>query len=201
MVASTGRPRGFDRDEALDKAVLAFWEHGFEGTSIADLTAAMGINPPSMYAAFGDKRALFQEAVSRYLEVYGRFVRLAFEEEPTARGSVERLLLDAARRYTDRSHPAGCLINSGAMTASPRALDVQRTLRKVRLANRRLLERRITEGIESGELPADTQPKPLAQFFAATVQGMSLQARDGASRADLEDIAELALRAWPASPR
>ncbi len=197
MSAPPGRPRGFDRDEALELAVHAFWAHGFEGTSIAELTAAMGINPPSLYAAFGDKRALFDEAVAYYLETYGAVVRDAYAEETTARGTVERLLMDAARTYTNRRHPPGCLVNSGATTCGPKASDAHEVLRKARRAYRDMLELRIAEGVESGELPADTEPKELARFYTATLQGMSLQAGDGATRRELESIARTALAAWP----
>src|SRR5919197_3165387 len=108
----TGRPRSFNRDEALEGAIAVFWEHGYDATSISLLTSALGIGAPSLYAAFGDKRALFLEALDRYMRTYGAFAARALAEEPNARDAVERLLHQAAGAYTRPEHPRGCLLIS-----------------------------------------------------------------------------------------
>lgn len=197
MTAHRGRPRSFDRDAALEQAALTFWEHGYEATSISDLTAALGIGAPSLYAAFGDKRRLFHEAIASYQATHGSFTANAMTEEPTAREAVARMLREAATEYTSPDHPRGCLVISAAQNCSAASADVEKSLRAIRNTNVRALEVLIQSDIDAGVLPATADARALAVFTAATLQGMSHQSRDGASRADLEAIAEAALRAWP----
>jgi AcrR family transcriptional regulator len=192
-----GRPRSFDRDAALERALLVFWEHGYDATSLALLTDAMGIGPPSLYAAFGDKRKLFEEALDRYLHTHGAFTKRALEEEPTARGAVERLLREAAVAYTGPRHPPGCLLISAATNCAPQSAQIKTRLRNIRAQGDLALEQKLATATRVGELPADTDIHGLARFYAATLQGMSAQACDGATRAELEAIATAALRAWP----
>ncbi|ARP71021.1 TetR/AcrR family transcriptional regulator [Streptomyces pluripotens] len=193
-----GRPRSFDREAALAQATRLFWEHGYEGTSIADLTRAMGISPPSLYAAFGDKRALFTEVVDRYGGTFGAFMSRALEEEGDVRAGFSRMLREAAVSYTDPLHPAGCLVITAATNYSAQTADVQQDLRERRLARARGFEERLTEAGKAGALPEGVEPRALAVYFATVVQGMSQQARDGASTAELERVAELAMVVWPA---
>ncbi|WP_406473601.1 TetR/AcrR family transcriptional regulator [Streptomyces sp. NBC_01615] len=197
LTKQRGRPRSFDRETALEKAILAFWEHGYEATSVSDLTRVMGIGAPSLYAAFGDKRSLFDEVVREYGTKYGSFGERALAEEPTARGAVERMLREAAVEYTDPGHPHGCLvIHAATNCTSP---EVEESLRERRNANIAVFESRIKAGIAAGELPADTDPAALARYTGAIIQGMSQQARDGATREELEALAELAMAVWPRS--
>ncbi|WP_328927570.1 TetR/AcrR family transcriptional regulator [Streptomyces sp. NBC_00190] len=196
VTGQRGRPRSFDRDAALDKAMLAFWERGYEATSIADLTASLGIGAPSLYAAFGDKRKLFDEVVMVYGGRYADFAGVALAEEPTARAAVGRILREAAEIYTDPAHPPGCLVISAAVnTASD---EVAEALRERRNASLELFESRIRADMATGVLPADTDARALARYAGAVLQGMSQQSRDGASREELEAVAERALLAWPA---
>lgn len=190
-----GRPRSFDRDKALERAVDVFWKHGYDASSIAMLCQAMGVTTPSLYSAFGDKRALFMEALDRYLQTYGAFTSDALAEEPTAHQAITRLLREAAAAYTRPEHPPGCLLITAATNCAPQSADVQDHLRDLRNAGAEALERKISNDVRTGELPADTDTRALASFYEATLQGMSARARDGAARADLDDIASTALHA------
>ncbi|WP_405857461.1 TetR/AcrR family transcriptional regulator [Streptomyces sp. NBC_00090] len=191
-----GRPRSFDRLTALEQATMAFWEHGYETTSVSDLTRVMGISAPSLYAAFGDKRTLFEEVVEAYAGSYGAYGGRAFAEEPTARGAIGRVLREAAELFTESGHPHGCLMISAAVNCS--TPEVEEALRARREANLTSFEARIRRGVETGELPPGTDARALARFSGAVLQGMSQQARDGGSREDLAAVAEWAMEAWPA---
>jgi TetR/AcrR family transcriptional regulator, copper-responsive repressor len=192
-----GRPRSFDRDAALEAAMTVFWNKGFEGTSISDLTAAMGINPPSLYAAFGDKEGLFLEAVERYEERQGE--ACPYCEEPTARASVERLLRDMAAEFTSSCHPRGCMMVMATATSAASTRRLQKALTTRREAGRARLRARIERGIADRDLPADTDVAALSDFYMAVIVGMSLQAREGATRKALLAMVETAMRAWPQS--
>ncbi len=194
-----GRPRSFDRATALEKAILAFWENGYEATSVADLTRVMGIGAPSLYSAFGDKQSLFEEVVREYGVRYGSFTDRALEEEPTARAAVERILREAAVEYTNPAHPHGCLVIHAATNCTSR--EVEESLRARRNAWITVFESRIRADIAAGELPADTDASALARHTGVIIQGMSQQARDGATRQELEAVADLAMAIWPRPAR
>ncbi|MEZ0112193.1 AcrR family transcriptional regulator [Catenulispora sp. EB89] len=193
-----GRPRGFDREAAVTAATRLFWERGYEATSISDLTEAMGIRSGSLYAAFGDKPALFREALVAYGESpYGAFVNVAFAEEATAFGAVARMLREAARVFPDPVHPAGCMTINAATNVSPANVEVQEMLRDQRNRNIAMMADRLRAGQRDGELPASADADALAAYYAAVFQGMSQRARDGASESELSQTAELALAVWP----
>lgn len=195
-----GRPRAFDRDAALASATRLFWERGYEATSIGDLTDAMGIRPASLYAAFGDKKSLFREVVEGYQRTEAAdFVARAFDEEPTLFRAFARALRDAARIYTDPSHPAGCLVIRAATNVAPRDAEVEAYLRDIRNANVDGFAERMREGVRRGELPDGTDPRAVAQLFATVLQGLSQRAGDGATAGDLLPAVEMALAAWPGS--
>lgn len=190
-----GRPRSFDRATALEAALLAFWEHGYEATSVSDLTRVMDIGAPSLYAAFGDKRSLFEEVVQEYGARYGSFGDRALAEELTARAGVARMLREAAAEYTAPGRPHGCLVIHAAANCS--TAEVEESLRQRRNANIASIERRIGADVAEGVLPPDTDAAALARYTGAMIQGMSQQARDGATRVELEALAEIALAVWP----
>jgi AcrR family transcriptional regulator len=192
-----GRPLSFDRETALDKAMHVFWERGYEAASIADLTAAMGITPPSLYTAFGDKEHLFLEAIEAYGKGPGGFGARALAEEPTARRGVQRLLEEAADELTRDCHPLGCMMVMAATNCSVAAEHVQAALAKRRAIGVDTMQARIQRGIDEGELPAHTDAGALANFYAMVYQGMSMQAKDGASKRALLASVTLAMRSWP----
>jgi AcrR family transcriptional regulator len=193
-----GRPRSFDRDDALKRAMMVFWKHGYDATSIALLTEAMGIGAPSLYAAFGDKRALFDEALDCYAKTYGAFIMQALkEEEADARVAIEHLLRGAADMFASGDHPPGCLVISAATNCSPQSASVQRRLKSFRARTVNALEEKIGIAKSSGRLPRDVDVRALALFYSSVLQGMSAQARDGANREELEAVVDTALRAWP----
>jgi len=200
VMATVGRPRSFDRDTALERAMLAFWERGYDGTSISDLTNAMGIEAPSLYAAFGDKKQLFEEAVRRYGTGPGSFTAVALAEAPTARAAVERLLHEAASNYTRRGRPRGCMVISANAQRAPESEQINAHLRKLRQATDDALRQRIADDVATGELPTDTNAAALATFVSTVIAGMSNRARDGATRQQLQAVAKTAMAAWPEEP-
>jgi len=196
-MAERGRPRGFDRDAALQRAMEVFWERGYEGTSLSDLTTAMGINAPSLYGAFGGKEALFGEAVERYRHTDGGMTDVALREGKTARAAVEGMLMAAATALTLPGKPKGCFMVLGATNCTPANQGMAAFLRSHRLASTRHVRERLEQGVADGELPPEIDLDTLARYFTTVVQGMSLQARDGAKRAELERVASAAMAAWP----
>ena len=180
-----GRPRSFDRDAALGAALEQFWRAGYEETSVAMLTSAMGVAPPSLYAAFGDKRRLFEEAAAVYFDRTCEAVDRA-AALPTAREAIARVLDDTARAHTAPATPAGCL-----MLTEPR-LDAQREIL------RRRLRERLDQGVRDHDLPATADTDHLASFLLAVLRGMSGCARDGGTTDDLLGIAGMAMAALPA---
>jgi len=192
----SGRPLSFDREAALEQAMLVFWRRGYEASSLAELTDKMGISPPSLYAAFGDKKQLFLAAVERYMarsEASAETIR----DAPSARDAVHALLHGAAIGDTQRGKPAGCLLASGAANCSAPSHDVQAAMAKLRAKLERALRERIAAGVERGELSPDTDAATLAAFYMSIRNGMSTQAQDGAKRERLVAIADAAMRAWP----
>jgi AcrR family transcriptional regulator len=191
-----GRPLSFDREVALRQAMLLFWQHGYEGTSLNDLTSAIGVPPSSIYSAFKDKKGLFLEAVDRYLSGPVTSETL-IARAATARDAAHDLLHAAAVGFTGADTPPGCLLASSAISCSDAAAEVKLELAARRRAIEALLKRRIVQAARSGEMPADTDADALAAHTMAVVQGMSTLARDGAKRQKLLRLADTAMRAWP----
>jgi AcrR family transcriptional regulator len=193
-----GRPRGFDRENALRRAMELFWAKGYDGASLSDLTAAMGINPPSLYAAFGSKEALFREAVDLYARSESPEIWRAIESEPTARAAFDAFLRLTALAFSRPDRPRGCLMVLGALNASDTSAEVCAALREHRAGNAEALRARLERGVVEGELPPGLDCAALASFYATVQQGMSIQARDGATREALLATANGAIAAWPA---
>ncbi|WP_353068175.1 TetR/AcrR family transcriptional regulator [Tunturibacter empetritectus] len=191
-----GRPLGFDREAALHQAMLLFWRHGYEATSVNDLTAAMGITPPSLYTAFGDKKQLFLEALRCYLSgpVTSESI---IDEAPTARDAAAGLLQASATGFTGKSTPTGCLLASSAISCSPAAADVQKALAEIRINIEKRLRKKITSDRTMSKLRHTADADALAGHVMAVIQGMSTLARDGATKEKLSAIASTAMLAWP----
>jgi AcrR family transcriptional regulator len=183
-------------DQALDAALKVFWRKGYEGTSLADLTDAMGINRPSLYCAFGNKEELFRRALDRYT---GGAAALYDEAtgQPTARAAAERFLRGMADSLTDPQHPPGCLAVQGALSCGEAADPIRRELNARRAAAEATLHDRFERAKAEGDLSPDDDPADLARYLATVAQGMAVQAAGGAGREDLRRVAEVALRAWP----
>jgi AcrR family transcriptional regulator len=191
-----GRPRSFDIEKALDQALQVFRHKGYEGTSLSDLTEAMGINRPSLYAAFGNKEALFRKTLDRYADGPAGYIRKALEE-PTARAVAERLLHGAVDLLTDPRTPRGCLMVQGALSCGESADPIRRELASRRAASEAEVRQRFRRARLKGDLSPDSDPADLARFLATVIHGMSVQAASGASRNELLGVVETALRAWP----
>lgn len=195
-MAERGRPRSFDRDQALARAMEVFWTKGYEGAAISDLTEAMGIAAPSLYAAFGSKERLFAEAVELYGRTEGPEIWGAVENAATAREAFEGYLSATARAFTRPGKPAGCMVVLSAIHTTNASAGVCEALRLNRVGSQGGLKARLDAAVASGELPAGFDTGAVAAFFVTVQQGMSIQARDGASREALQKVADSAMAAW-----
>ena len=192
-----GRPRAFDMDQALDQALHVFWEKGYAGTSITELTEAMGINPPSLYAAFGNKEKLFKKALDRYEDLRDQILEEAFAA-PTAREAVTRLLEGTAERLSDKCNPRGCLMVQGALSGGEECEAVKQDLAFRRAGVEALIRKRLKRAKREGDLPSNMDAAALARFVATVMHGMAVQAAGGAAPKELRSIVNTALRAWSA---
>lgn len=172
-----------------------FWQHGYEGTSIADLTEAMGVTPPTLYAAFGSKEQLYREALEHY-SARGDHADV-LRTDRSAYEVIEQYIRQAAERFTDPRGPAGCMISTASLYCAVENEAARAAAAALRASSFKLLVAKLCWASQTGELPADTDVLGLARFYSAVIQGMSVQAIDGASAADLHRLVDYALAAWP----
>lgn len=191
-----GRPRSFDSEKAIDRAMRVFWRKGYEGTSLPDLTKAMRINRPSLYAAFGNKEALFRKVLDHYAEGPAAYVLEALEAR-TSREVADRLLRGAIDLLTDKKHPGGCLLVQGALACGDEADSVRNELALRRTAGEAALRKRLERAKAEGELSRSVDHAGLARFLSTVIQGMAVQAAGGTRRPQLEQVADAVLSRWP----
>ena len=191
MVGIRGQGRRFDTPAALTKAMEIFWRNGYEGTSISELTKAMGITASSLYAAFGGKRQLFDLVVEHYLGTRGRFMGDIFNEEKEALPLIRRLLFEAAEKYAETNGPGGCFISSSAVCVTEANRDVERKLEDHRISNIKRIENVVRSSIKNGDVAASVNAEALAGFIGTVLQGMAQRGRDGASIEDLQSTADM----------
>ena len=194
--AHLGRPLGFDPEKALEAALRVFWRKGYEGTALSDLTAAMGISRPSIYATFGNKEALFRKALDRYSEQMTCYTAEALKE-PTARAVAQRLMVGTADLLSCPENPKGCLIVQGALACGDDADSIRKELIARRAVGEAALRERFERAKIEGDLPAGADAGDLARYVMAVMHGMSVQSAGGASREELQGVIDLSLRAWP----
>jgi AcrR family transcriptional regulator len=194
--AKMGRPRRFAKNEALEAAMRVFWEKGYEGSTLADLTEAMGINRSSMYATFGDKQALFRLAVARYADGPAAYVREALEQ-PTVRSVVKALLRGALQLLTDPSHPRGCLSVQGALACGSPAEPIKQAMIEWRKQGESDIQRRLQLARREGDLAKDVDPGDLARYISTVVTGLGIQSANGATRAEMTRLVDMVLRSMP----
>ncbi|GAB7543098.1 TetR/AcrR family transcriptional regulator [Cupriavidus sp. 8B] len=195
-----GRPRSFDREEALTRALDVFWRRGYEPASVAELCTAMGINPPSLYAAFGNKAKLFLEAVDFYEHTYWDATWARMGTEPDLYRAVDAFFKEAASILLSPHAPCGCLVVLAAVNVSPDSVEVIEAIRKLRQEGKNFFAKRIKQGIKDGHLPEKTDVKSLAATLNTMLEGMSIQARDGLSQSELARIAAHTVRVLPPRP-
>ncbi|HEV7307093.1 TetR/AcrR family transcriptional regulator [Ensifer sp.] len=197
-MSSRGRPRSFSREQALKNAMHLFWDRGYDNTSLADLTRAMGLNPPSLYAAFGSKAQLFIEAVDFYGRTDGAGIWDYIETAPTAKEAVRQLLTRTAENFTRSGEPRGCMVVLSAPQMAGGDADVCDALKARRLEKQLALEHRFKRAVAEGELPPEVDCSGLAAYVASLQHGMSIEARDGAARDTLMAIGACAIAGWDA---
>jgi AcrR family transcriptional regulator len=192
----TGRPRGFDADEALERAMLVFWELGYEGASLSNLTDAMGISTTSMYAAFGNKEELFRKALERYTEGPSAYLVRALEV-PTALGVATAILAGVIRTTTRPTGPHGCLGVQGALATGESGHAVRDLLAAWRNNGCSRVRERFQRAVDDGDLPPETDPALLARYVTTLAFGIAVQAASGVDRGELQEMADAALCNWP----
>lgn len=201
-MAQMGRPRNFDRDQAVDQALHLFWQHGYDATSLAQLKAGLGggISAPSFYAAFGSKEALFDECVQRYLATYAQVTECLWDETLPPRQAIETALRQSTRMQCEDGHPKGCMVALGVMSApSPENARVADGLTQSRLRTRAGIVACVERAVRLGQLPPHTQPAVMASVFDSFLQGVSLLARDGVLQATLDAAISQLLLVWDIS--
>ena len=191
-----GRPRAFDIDDAVEKAMHLFWKKGYYGTTIPDLTEAIGINRPSLYAAFGDKEGLFKLALDRYRKDPASYVNRALAK-PSAREAFQSLMYGVVDLLTDKKNPGGCLFVCGALAGGEASASILDEMKKRRIEGEADIRKRFERAMAEGDLSPTANARSLAKFAATQMWGLSILAMNGSTKKELLAVAELAIRAFP----
>ena len=199
MTRERGRPRTFDTDVALDRAVEVFWKHGFQDASMHELTEAMGLSKPSLYAAFGDKESLYLKTLARYVERLVERHAAVLNEEPDGRRAVDGFLRSLAEMVADPALPGGCFIINGTADCGGSTIpaSVELALRDALQGSERMILTRLERARAEGDLPAEARPESLAALFGSIIAGLAVMAKSGAARAKLDTVIDAAMAAWP----
>lgn len=195
-----GRPRKFDKEKALDTALRLFWRHGYEGTSVAMLAEAIGVNVPSLYAAFGNKEALFLECLERYSAFNGRIYHESFRKK-SAREVARAILVGEVEMVTRRGAPEGCLMIQGALATSPESESIRKLIADMRAMAEKWMAERFQQALDEGDLPAKANPKALACYLMSLNSGLAVQAKSGVARRQLLKVVDIAMANWPTTSR
>lgn len=196
-MAARGRPRNFDRNDALDRALDLFWKHGYDNTSMADLSAAMELRPPSIYAAFGSKEGLFEEVVDRYIERIGSGIWGDLDRFKSAKDATRHLLVSTIDTFSNAENPHGCMIVLAAPQPDSEHSQVAQSLRDRRQNNARALKKIYLDAIRRGEIPRGADVERMANYYVTMQHGISIQTRDGVDRDALMAVADAAMATWP----
>ncbi len=202
MVSGRGRPRDFDADVVLDRALKVFWRHGFQDASLADLTEAMGLSKPSLYAAFGDKEALYLKVLERYAAQQIKHHTAILDNEPDGRRAMEKFLRSVVSMQTDPTLPGGCFIVNGTADSggSSMPVAVEQALRNALQGAEEKLRERLTRAQRDGQLAQEVRVEDLATFFCTLIAGLGVRAKSGAMRAKLDTVIDAAMAIWPKFP-
>lgn len=195
-----GRPRNFDKTKALDTALKLFWQHGYEGTSTAMLAKEIGVNVPSLYAAFGNKESLFLQCIDRYSELNGAMYHESFKK-PTAREVARSILEGEVELVTGRGTPDGCLMVQGALVTSPESEAIRKLMAGMRGTAEKWMTQRFRRAVKEGDLPADADPAALACYLMAVNSGLAVQAKSGVAKKQLLKVVDIAMQSWPQTKR
>lgn len=191
-----GRPKCFDEQQALQQAMLLFWEYGYEATSMSDLTQALNLSAPSLYSSFGDKSQLFQRCLEYYLQHEACPIEPIFQSAKTAKIAIELYLYENIKRLVQDHKPTGCMLVVAAMNCSEENQPLQQDLLSKRQQVKQRLYQRLAQGVQEGDLSTQVNVQEMTDFYSTVIQGLTLQARDGVEKEQLNQVVKHAMQAW-----
>lgn len=191
-----GRPKCFDEQEALHKAMLLFWKYGYEATSMSDLTKALNLTAPSIYSAFGDKSQLFHKCLEYYLAHEACSLEIIFQQAQTAKVAIEIYLHENLKKLVQQNKPTGCMLVTATMNCSQEHAPIQHDLLLKRQQVKDKIYQRLQQGVDDGDLNHSTDLQAMTDYYTTVIQGLTMQARDGVEIEKLENVVTLALKTW-----
>ncbi len=191
-----GRPKCFDEQEALQKAMMLFWKYGYEATAMSDLTKALNLTAPSIYSTFGDKSQLFHACLDYYLKHEACSLDLIFQQAETAKVAIELYLYENLKKLLQQDKPTGCMLVTATMNCSEQHQPLQHDLLLKRQQVKEKIYQRLQQGVEDGDLSSDADIQAMTDYYVTVIQGLTMQARDGVAMEQLENVVTLALKTW-----